>query len=323
MRSRSLLFLLAWCLCATPAQARGPALDTTDAPTPTERCALRLKDTLGRGRRESFARLLARCARRAPEDPRWAHASALVWPAELEAYVEPSPELREVLERSRTYAEAVPRPDPELVRLRAWTMLVLDGVAELEAGPQDAPGAAWWRRTAALLWRRHAHDDAERALRRAARSMPQDEELARDLAALLVARGRPDEAVSILGLARAAQPEERALMRELALALVAAGRGEDGLAMLETLARHDASGEALLLLATATLELGRADPARRLAEQAARRLPHERAASAHALRGLACLALGRRDEALAALRLGANDPRAQAALTALGQVAPM
>lgn len=323
MRSRSILLLLAWCLCATPAQALGPALDSPDVPTPTERCALRLKQTLVRGRSASFVRLLVRCARRAPEDPRWAHASALVWPAELEAYVEPSPELREVLERSRAYAEAVPSPAPELVRLRAWTMLVLDGVAELDIGPQDAPGAAWWRRTAALLWRRHAHDDAERALRRAARSMPQDPDLARDLAALLVARGRPDEAVSVLGLVRAAHPEDRGLMRELALALVAAGRGEDGLAMLETLARDDASGEALLLLATATLELGRADSARRLAEQAARRLPGERTASAHALVGLACLALGKRDEALAALRLGADDPRALAALTALGQAGQM
>lgn len=280
-----------------------------------DRCAVRIKRQLDAGALPRARRTLDRCARRSPTDSRWAHLVAIWIPTDLDRLEAPDEALREDLSRARALADAA--PDATLDRERAWWRFLADGVFELEIGPQDSAGVALLRRVAALAWRRGRLEDAERALRRAYRVMPQDPDTARDLAALLVARGRAEESVALLGNVRAAHPADRELKREHALALLAAGRGDDALVILEALARDDDGGVDTLRLASAALELGDATRAEAAARRALERLDAPRAPAAHAVRGLALLALGRRDEAREALRLGSDDLRARSALAAL------
>ncbi|MEZ4247020.1 MAG: hypothetical protein R3B99_02070 [Polyangiales bacterium] len=280
-----------------------------------DRCAVRVKRQLDAGALARARRTLDRCAWRSPSDSRWAHLVATWIPTSLDRLEAPDDALREDLTRARALADAA--PDPSLDRERAWWRFVADGTFELEIGPQDPAGVTLLRRVAALSWRRGRVEDAERALRRAHRVMPQDPETARDLAALLVARGRAEEGVALLGNVRAAHPADRGLKREHALALLAAGRGDDALVIFEALARDDEAGLDTLRLASAALELGHATRAESAARRALERLDPSAGAEAHAVRGLALLALGRRDEAREALRLGSDDLRARSALAAL------
>lgn len=345
-RVRALLVL---CVCAA-LSSTSHAQEPDDASSPAvrramaraDRCAVEIKAHLNaaaersargaRGRRPeahlaAARRTVERCA--TDGDARWGWLASLWIPSDLVAWVEPTSEMQADVARVRRLLATVVGADAPTTRLAAWMALLAGEDAWLEIGPQDPEGAAWLRRAAALRWRRGQRVEAERALRLAARSMPQDPELARDLAALEVARGRADDAAPRLGIARGGRPDDRTLRREHALAWLAAGRGEEALVLLEGLARedtsptgdsagaHEAVGEDTLRFATAALELGRASDAEAAARRAIDRLPDARRSEAHAVRGLALLALGRRAEARAALTAGADDVRARSALEAL------
>lgn len=293
-----------------------------------DRCAVEIKAHLNAGRVARARRAVDRCA--TDGDPRWAWLAALLVPSELGVLVAPSPEVRADVERVRARVAATQGTSyvderDALRRLGAWMALVAGEDAWIEVGPQDPEGAAWLRRAGALRWRRGQRLEAERALRLAAGSMPQDPELARDLAALEVARGRAEDAAARLGVARNGDPDDRRLRLEQALAWLAAGRGDEALGLFEALARDadpETHGEDLLRLATARLELGHASRAEVVAREAVERLPSERRAEAHAVRGLALLALGRRAEARVALSIAEDDVRARSALEALGDRSP-
>jgi Flp pilus assembly protein TadD len=335
VRSLVVVGLVCSWLCA-PAVAQPSAVRDANAPTerrmsPVERralaradrCAGEIKAHLNAERLSRARRALDRCA--ADGDPRWAWLAALLVPGELTVLVAPSPELRADVERVRarvaaTSATSFVDERDMLARLGAWMALVAGEDVWIEVGPQDPEGAAWLRRAGALRWRRGQRLDAERALRLAVSSMPQDPELARDLAAIEVARGRADDAAARLGIARGGSPDDRRLRLEQALAWLAAGRGDEALGLFEALARDadpETHGEDLLRLATARLELGHASRAEVVAREAVERLPVERRAEAHAVRGLALLALGRRAEARVALSIAEDDVRARSALEAL------
>jgi Flp pilus assembly protein TadD len=335
VRSLVVVGLVCSWLCA-PAVAQPSAVRDANAPTerrmsPVERralaradrCAGEIKAHLNAERLSRARRALDRCA--ADGDPRWAWLAALLVPGELTVLVAPSPELRADVERVRarvaaTSATSFVDEHDMLARLGAWMALVAGEDVWIEVGPQDPEGAAWLRRAGALRWRRGQRLDAERALRLAVSSMPQDPELARDLAAIEVARGRADDAAARLGIARGGSPDDRRLRLEQALAWLAAGRGDEALGLFEALARDadpETHGEDLLRLATARLELGHASRAEVVAREAVERLPVERRAEAHAVRGLALLALGRRAEARVALSIAEDDVRARSALEAL------
>lgn len=288
-----------------------------------DRCAVKIKEHLNVGRVARARRTVDRCA--TDGDSRWPWLAALLVPSELAVLVEPSPELRADVERVRarvaaTLATSFVDERDVLGRLGAWMALVAGEDVWIEVGPQDPEGAAWLRRAGALRWRRGQRLEAERALRLAASSMPQDPELARDLAAVEVARGRAEDAAARLGIARNGNPDDRRLRLEQALAWLAAGRGDEALGLFEALARDadpETHGEDLLRLATARLELGHASRAEVVAREAVERLPVARRAEAHAVRGLALLALGRRAEARVALSIAEDDVRARSALEAL------
>ncbi|MCU0677065.1 MAG: hypothetical protein MUE69_30295 [Myxococcota bacterium] len=333
---RSLVVGLVCSLLCAPAVAQPRAGRDANAPTerrisPAERraisradrCAVEIKAHLNAERVARARRAVDRCA--TDGDPRWAWLAALLVPRELAVLVEPSPELRADVERVRarvaaTRATSFVDERDSLARLGAWMALVAGEDVWIDVGPQDPEGAAWLRRAGALRWRRGQRLEAERALRLAASSMPQDPELARDLAALEVARGRAEDAAARLGIARNGNPDDRRLRLEQALAWLAAGRGDESLGLFEALARDadpETHGEDLLRLATARLELGHATRAEVVAREAVERLPVARRAEAHAVRGLALLALGRRAEARVALSIAEDDVRARSALEAL------
>lgn len=313
--------LLGWLFAAGLGASTASAQASERCASQVERAVEAARDDARPARATRARRAIERCASRYPTDAAWVFFAARLLPSELDALAHPTATILADAQRVRALARDVASEDTDTTRrvalVDAWAALVLGSSDEVFVGLQDPDGVAFLRRASALRWRRGAGELAERDLRRAYRSMPQDVDVARELAALLVARGRPDEAVGFLAVARRGQPDSEALQREHALALLAAGRGTEALALLAGLAERDASGEDLVRHAEAALELGRPAVAEASARASLRLLKTEGLAHAHAIRGLALLALGRDEEARAALRLGVADVRARSALTAL------
>lgn len=236
---------------------------------------------------------------------------------QLPAATRPSERARE---DARWILDALQSLDsPAVERTRGWALAILgrhgDAIDAVRIRAQEHASADRLQQMAALFVTRDALQDAERAMGRALRILPQSRELQLALASLHMARGRPEHAIRGLLGVLALDPNDHVARRDLAGAYMAAGRHEEAMTTLRELARTSEDPSDELLLADAALELGR----HAIAEQAARRAIAAGATSGHSTLALALAAQGRRTEATQALQHAPDDARSRRARRVLGE----
>ena len=319
-RALVLLVVVSGTLRAAPSHAQPASTLPEEPDARTQRELDRAERLLDAGRTPSARSRLRQSLRRAPS-LRGVTLALRLLPALPDA-ASPSPDaladanwILEVLDSLEHESDTLERARGSVLALLGRHREAIDAV---HARAQNAASAATLHAMAALFAARDALMDAERAMRRALRILPQSRDLRVALAALHVARGRPEHAVQTLMGVLGLFPNDHEARRDLAGALMAAGRHEEAIATLEHLERVSEDPADSILLADAALELGR----HHVAERAARRAIDAGEASGLATLALTLAAQGRRTEALQALARAPDDVRARRARRVLGENAP-